>query len=43
VILQTTIEETQARGVNILESPDAYEEAEILLEGVIDGLEVTQP
>jgi len=43
VILQTTIEEMQARGVNILESPDVYEESEILLEGRIEGLQVTQP
>lgn len=43
VILQTTIEEMQARGVNILESPDYYDESEILLEGTIDGLKVTQP
>jgi hypothetical protein len=28
-LIQTTIEEMQARGVNILESPDAYSEAEI--------------
>lgn len=43
VILQTIIEEMLARGVNILESPDAYDEAEILLEGRIEGLQVTQP
>jgi hypothetical protein len=43
VILRTTLEEMQARGVNILESPDAYDEAEILLEGRIEGLQVTQP
>ena len=43
VILQTTIEEMQARGVNIFESPDCFEESEILLEGRIGGLQVTQP
>jgi hypothetical protein len=43
VILQTAIEEMQARGANILESPDAYDESEILLEGRIEGLQVTQP
>ena len=43
VILQTTIEEMQARGVNILSSPDNYDEAEILLEGRIGGLQVTRP
>lgn len=43
VILQTTIEEMQARGVNILWSPDSYGESELLFEGTIDGLQVTQP
>lgn len=43
VILQTTIEEMQARGVNILSSPDQFDEAELLLEGRIGGLQVTQP
>ena len=43
VILQTSDEEMLARGMNILESPDAFDEAEILLEGKIGGLQVTQP
>jgi hypothetical protein len=43
VILQTTIEEMLARGVNILDSPDCYDESELLLEGRIGGLQVTQP
>jgi hypothetical protein len=43
VILQTTLEEMQARGVNILWSPDEFDEAEVLLEGRIEGLQVTQP
>jgi hypothetical protein len=43
VILQTTIEQMQARGVNILTSPDAFDESEVLLEGRIGGLQVTQP
>ncbi len=42
VILRTTIEEMQARGVNILESPDYYDESELLLEGRIEGLQVTR-
>jgi hypothetical protein len=43
VILQSTIEEMQARGVNILWSPDQFDESELLLEGRIEGLEVTKP
>ena len=43
VVLQTTVEEMEARGVNILESPDYFDESEVLLEGVIDGLQVTRP
>jgi hypothetical protein len=43
VILQTTHDEMLARGVNILDSPDSFEESEVLLEGTIDGLQVTQP
>jgi hypothetical protein len=43
VILQTTIEEMQASGVNIFESPDYFDESELLLEGRIGGLQVTQP
>ena len=43
VILETTIEQMQARGVNILTSPDAFDEAEVLLEGRIPGLQVTTP
>ncbi len=43
VILQTSVEEMPGRGMNILESPDAFDEAEILLEGKIGGLQVTQP
>jgi len=43
VILQAIIEEMQARGVNFLESPDVYDEAEILIEGRIGGLQVTEP
>lgn len=35
VVLQTTIEEMQARGVNIFDSPDYYDEGEILLEGLM--------
>jgi hypothetical protein len=40
VILRTTLEEMQARGVNVLDSPDTFGENEILLEGIIRGLEV---
>jgi hypothetical protein len=43
VILQTRLEEMQARGVNILGSPDEFDEAEVLLEGRIAGLQVMQP
>ena len=43
VILQTTMEEMQGRGVNIFDSPDYFDEGELLLEGTIDGLQVTQP
>jgi hypothetical protein len=43
VILQTTLEEMQAQGVNILWSPDEFDEYEVLLEGRIEGLQVTQP
>lgn len=43
VVLETTMEEMQARGVNIFDSPDSYYESEILLEGTIDGLGVTLP
>jgi hypothetical protein len=43
VILRTTIEEMQAQGVNILASPDAYSESEVLLEGIIPGLPVELP
>jgi hypothetical protein len=43
VILQTTIEEMQARSVNIFDSPDYFYESELLPEGTIDGLQVTQP
>lgn len=43
VILQTSLKEMQARGVNILGSPDEFDEAEVLLEGRIAGLQVTQP
>ena len=43
VTLRTTIEAMQARGVNMLELRDAYDEAEILFEGRIGGLQVTQP
>jgi len=41
VVLNTTLEEMQARGVNILTSPDAYNESEVLLEGTITDLGVT--
>lgn len=38
VILRTTLEEMQARDMNILDSADAYDEGEILLtEGVNGG------
>jgi hypothetical protein len=43
VILQTTFEEMQPSGVNIFESPDYFDESELLLEGRIGGLHVTQP
>jgi hypothetical protein len=43
VILQTTIEEMQASGMNIFESPDYFDESELLLEGRVRGLQVTQP
>jgi hypothetical protein len=38
--LQTTIEEMQARGVNMLKSPDYFDEDEVLLGGRIGGLQV---
>jgi hypothetical protein len=41
--LRTTIEEMQAQGVNILASPDAFGESEVLLEGIIPGLPVELP
>jgi hypothetical protein len=41
VILETTIEELQARGIRILTSPDKFDEAEILVEGVFGGIPVT--
>lgn len=43
MILRSTIEEMQARGVNILWSPDEFDESEILLEGSIGGLQVMRP
>jgi hypothetical protein len=43
VVLRSSIEEMQARGVNILSSPDQFDESEILLEGRIGGLRVTKP
>jgi hypothetical protein len=43
VVLQTTVEEMQARGVNIFESPDYYDESELLLEGRIGGLGLMEP
>jgi hypothetical protein len=43
VILHTTIEEMQRRGVNIVGSPDRYSESELLLEGIIDNLNVARP
>jgi hypothetical protein len=43
VILQSTIGEMQASGVNILWSPDQFDESELLLEGWIGGLQVAQP
>jgi len=43
VVLRTSIEEMQALGVNILASPDAFGESEVLLEGVITGLPVEMP
>jgi len=35
VILQTTIDEVLTRGVNIFDSPDSFEESEVLLEGTL--------
>lgn len=43
VILHTTIEEMQGRGVNIVSSPDIYGESELLLEGTIGNLGVMSP
>ena len=43
VILESNIEEMQARGVNILQSPDYFDESELLIEGTVDNLRVTQP
>lgn len=43
VILRTTLEEMQARGVNVLTSPDAYGESEWLVEGIVDRLGVSGP
>jgi RHS repeat-associated protein len=43
VILRTTLEEMQGRGVNIFESPDQFDESELLLEGRIGGLPVMRP
>jgi hypothetical protein len=38
IILQTTLEELQGRGINFLTSPDAYGESEWLVEGRVDPL-----
>lgn len=43
VILETTIEELQARGVNVLASPDLFGESEVLVEGSVDNLRVSLP
>jgi hypothetical protein len=40
VILHTTVEDLQARGVNILASPDRFRESEILVQGRVEGLTV---
>jgi hypothetical protein len=43
VILQSTVEELRARGVNILASPDRFGESEILVQGRVEGLTVLRP
>ncbi|MCW3037468.1 MAG: hypothetical protein JWM17_2780, partial [Actinobacteria bacterium] len=40
VILHTTVEDLQARGVNVLSSPDRFHESEILVQGRVEGLTV---
>jgi RHS repeat-associated protein len=43
VVLETTLAEIKARGVNVRMSPDQFDEGEILLEGRISGLRVMRP
>jgi RHS repeat-associated protein len=38
VVLRTTIEELQSRGINVLQSPDLFGESEVLVEGIVRGL-----
>jgi hypothetical protein len=40
VILHTTVEELRARGINVLASPDRFNESEILVQGRVEGLTV---
>ena len=40
VVLETTIEELQRRGIRILTSPDKFGEAEMLVEGVVRHVKV---
>ena len=39
-VLETTVEALQRRGVQILTSPDAYNEAEVLVKGLVGGLKL---
>jgi hypothetical protein len=43
VVLETTIGELQARGITVLPSPDAFGEAEVLVDGVVTNVKVTNP
>ena len=43
VVLRTTLEGLQARGINVLTSPDVYGENEWLVEGTVDRLGVFRP
>lgn len=38
IVLHTTTEELQAQGINMLRSPDTFNEAEVLVEGAVNGL-----
>lgn len=43
VVLETSIEDLQARGIPVLQSPDNFDEGEVLVEGIVDELSVSGP